>query len=145
MSYPEGPSTQHLRTLVPKTSKGMVVGTRVLKSWVLGPSGLTSGTFGFCLDPPKYVKSWPKTNQNCLQGQYSTYCWSAGEVPKTAPLPQGRAWLMALGCNQVARQRSLEPAKVWSRRGRSSLCQLRLLYKEFSVPSRASIDPQSPF
>ena len=38
--YLEGPSTQHLRTLVPKAINGMVFGTRVLKHWVLGPSGL---------------------------------------------------------------------------------------------------------
>ena len=37
--FPEGPSTQHVRTLVPKTVKGMVSGTGVLKYWVLGPSG----------------------------------------------------------------------------------------------------------
>ena len=36
---PEGPSTQYLRTLVPKAIKGRVFGTRVLKYWVLGPSG----------------------------------------------------------------------------------------------------------
>ena len=36
---PEGPSTQYLRTLVPKTIPLMVFGTRVLKYWVLGPSG----------------------------------------------------------------------------------------------------------
>ena len=38
--YPEGPSTQYLRTLVPKAINGMVFGTRVLNYWVLGPSGL---------------------------------------------------------------------------------------------------------
>ena len=36
---PEGPSTQYLRSLVPKTILLMVFGTRVLKYWVLGPSG----------------------------------------------------------------------------------------------------------
>ena len=41
--YPEGPCTQHLRTLVPNTIKGMVFGTRDLKYWVLGPSGLDTG------------------------------------------------------------------------------------------------------
>ena len=35
----EGPSTQYLRSLVPNTIKGMVFATRVLKYWVLGPSG----------------------------------------------------------------------------------------------------------
>ena len=34
-----GPSSQCLRTLVPKTIQGMVVGTRVLQHWVLGPPG----------------------------------------------------------------------------------------------------------
>ena len=38
-SFPKGPSTQYLRTLVPKANKGMVFGTRVLQYWVLGPSG----------------------------------------------------------------------------------------------------------
>ena len=37
---PEGPSTQYLRTLAPQTIQGMVFGTRVLRYWVLGPSGL---------------------------------------------------------------------------------------------------------
>ena len=35
---PEGPSTQYLRTLVPKTIPFMAFGTRILKHWVLGPS-----------------------------------------------------------------------------------------------------------
>ena len=35
---PEGPSTQSLGSLVPDTIKSMVVGTRNLKYWVLGPS-----------------------------------------------------------------------------------------------------------
>ena len=40
--YPKGPSpsTQYLRTLAPKTPKSMVLGTRDLKYWVLGPSGM---------------------------------------------------------------------------------------------------------
>ena len=38
-SSPEGPSTQCLRTPVPNTIKGVVFGTRVLKYWVLAPSG----------------------------------------------------------------------------------------------------------
>ena len=37
-ALPEGPSTQYLRTLVPKAIKGMVLRTRNLKYWVLGPS-----------------------------------------------------------------------------------------------------------
>ena len=36
---PEGPSTQYLRHLAPNTIKGRVLGTRVLKYLVLGPSG----------------------------------------------------------------------------------------------------------
>ena len=36
----KGPSTQYFRTLAPATIPSMVLGTRVLKSWVLGPSGL---------------------------------------------------------------------------------------------------------
>ena len=39
-SYPEGPSTQNLRSLIPKTIPCMVFGTRVMKYWVLGPSEL---------------------------------------------------------------------------------------------------------
>ena len=39
MFLPEGPSTQYLRTLVPKAIKGMVFGTRVPKNW--GPSGFS--------------------------------------------------------------------------------------------------------
>ena len=34
------PSTQYLRTLVPKAEPLMVCGTRVLEYWVLGLSGL---------------------------------------------------------------------------------------------------------
>ena len=37
--YPEGPSSQDLRCLAPKTILLMAFGTRVLKYWVLGPSG----------------------------------------------------------------------------------------------------------
>ena len=40
--HPVGPTTQYFRTLVPKTIKGMVSRTRVLKCWVLGPSGTRS-------------------------------------------------------------------------------------------------------
>ena len=36
---PEGPSTQYLRSLIPKAIPLMVFGTRVLQYWVLGPSG----------------------------------------------------------------------------------------------------------
>ena len=36
---PKGPSTQSVRTLVPKTIKSLVFETRTLKYWVLGPSG----------------------------------------------------------------------------------------------------------
>ena len=36
---PEGPSTQYLRSLVPKTIYPLTLRTRVLKYWVLGPSG----------------------------------------------------------------------------------------------------------
>ena len=36
---PEGPSTEYLGTLVPKTIPLMIFGTRSLKYWVLGPSG----------------------------------------------------------------------------------------------------------
>ena len=37
---PEGPSTQYLRSLVPNTITGMVFGTRNLKYWRIGSSGL---------------------------------------------------------------------------------------------------------
>ena len=79
--FPEGPSTQYLRTLVLKTIPLMVFGTRDLKYWVLGPSGgiepqkelhcrvglptsyvyLFGGESGqvtkntICLDPPMYL------------------------------------------------------------------------------------------
>ena len=43
---PEGPSTECLRTLVPRNIKGMVFRTRDLKYWELGPSG-----------PPKTIPS----------------------------------------------------------------------------------------
>ena len=39
-NFPEGPSTQYVRTLVPNAIKSMVFGTRSLKYLVLGPSGL---------------------------------------------------------------------------------------------------------
>ena len=38
--YPEGPSTQYLRFLVPKTVKVSGFGTRNLKYGVLGPIGI---------------------------------------------------------------------------------------------------------
>ena len=37
------PSAQHLRALFPKAITGMDFGTRVLKYWVLGPSGYGCG------------------------------------------------------------------------------------------------------
>ena len=37
---PEGPSTQYLRFLVPKTMLLMVFGPKDLRYWVLGPSGI---------------------------------------------------------------------------------------------------------
>ena len=37
---PKGPSTQYLRFPVPKTTHDMALGTRVLKQWVLRPSGV---------------------------------------------------------------------------------------------------------
>ena len=40
---PEGPSTQHLRTLVPNAIKGMVLETRVLKYWILGSVWVVAG------------------------------------------------------------------------------------------------------
>ena len=39
-AYPAGPSTQYLSTLVPNTIKSMDFGTRNLKYWVFGHSGL---------------------------------------------------------------------------------------------------------
>ena len=42
LKFPEGPSTQYLRTLVPNTIPLVDFGTRVLKYWVLGPSGIHS-------------------------------------------------------------------------------------------------------
>ena len=39
MHNPEGESTQYLKTLVLKTMPLMVFGNRILKYWVLGPSG----------------------------------------------------------------------------------------------------------
>ena len=48
-SYPKGPYTAHLRTLVPKTIPGMVFGTRVLKWAVHGPVATDPGFFpDFC-------------------------------------------------------------------------------------------------
>ena len=38
-AFPENPSTQSLRSLVLKTIPQMVFWTRILKYWVLGPSG----------------------------------------------------------------------------------------------------------
>ena len=57
--YPEGPSTQHL--VSPITIPLMVVGTRDLKHWVLGPSGLESKETQDALatqrDPPRRAGS----------------------------------------------------------------------------------------
>ena len=44
LPVPGGLSTQSFRTLVPKTILLMAFGTRVLKYWVLGPSGSQFGT-----------------------------------------------------------------------------------------------------
>ena len=73
--YPEGPSTQYLRTLVPKTIPLMAFGTRVLKYWVLGPSGtLTEGyqkpwfresPFSWALEPDCRIRMFM-----CFLGPY---------------------------------------------------------------------------
>ena len=57
---PKGPSTQYSRTLVPKAMPFMVFGTRVLKYWVLGPSG----TCYFRSKGPKYPKIKYQEAQN---------------------------------------------------------------------------------
>ena len=44
ISGPEGPSTQYLGLVVPKTILLLVFGTRELEYWVLGPSGWVSMT-----------------------------------------------------------------------------------------------------
>ena len=44
LQFLDGPSTQHLRSLGPKTIPLMVFGTRGLKYWVLGPSGVYCAT-----------------------------------------------------------------------------------------------------
>ena len=49
---PKGPRTQYLRTLVPKIIKCMVFGTRDLKYWVLGRSGI-----GIAPDTVKLISS----------------------------------------------------------------------------------------
>ena len=51
----EGPSAEHLRTLVPNTIEGMVFGTRDLK-YLLGPSGKTLRLLGDC---------WLAQGSNC--------------------------------------------------------------------------------
>ena len=50
-THPEGPSTHHLRFLVPKTVLSMVFGTRDLKYWVLGPYADSFGK-ALILRPP---------------------------------------------------------------------------------------------
>ena len=52
--YPEGPSTQCLRTLGPKTIKSMVFETRSLKYWVLGPSRVDI-FIHICMCIPLYI------------------------------------------------------------------------------------------
>ena len=42
LASPEGSSTQYLRSLAPRTIKGIVFGTRVPQYWVLGPFGKLS-------------------------------------------------------------------------------------------------------
>ena len=42
--YPEGTSTQHLRFLVPNTTENIILETRNLKYWALGPSGLPANS-----------------------------------------------------------------------------------------------------
>ena len=41
-TFPEGPSTQYLRSLVQKTIKGMALGTKVHKYWYLYRLGIGS-------------------------------------------------------------------------------------------------------
>ena len=62
LTVPEGPSTQHLRTLVPNTmSLMMAFGTRVLKHWALGPSGS-----GFHTKPRPTIRSWRPSEPRCV-------------------------------------------------------------------------------
>ena len=58
LKNPEGPSTQHLRSLVPKAINSMVFGTRVLKYWVLGPSRESNiSAWSITSSAPSSVKS----------------------------------------------------------------------------------------
>ena len=89
---PEGPSTQHLRTLVPKPINGMASEPRVLKYWVLGPFGSKSSYsllwpvygpispkgpfkgslyFGAGLNPDsmQIAPAWPSASRGRLSGQ----------------------------------------------------------------------------
>ena len=53
MFFPEGPSSQYVRTLVPKTIPLMVFGIRVLICWVPGLSGFGGGLIVYGLKPFK--------------------------------------------------------------------------------------------
>ena len=62
LSSPEDPSTIYLRTLVPNTIKDMVIGTREIKHWVLGPSGLSKL---FPYSRPPDVSTWRLRGPPC--------------------------------------------------------------------------------
>ena len=58
MAFPEGPSTQYLRTPDPRTMSLVVFETRVLKCWVLGPSEFVCFIANVCL----YVRTFTDTS-----------------------------------------------------------------------------------
>ena len=62
---PKGPSTQYLRTLVPKTIPSRVFGTRVLQYWVFGPSGYAMVKIPYVTQQPfsKPIEDHLRTSQ----------------------------------------------------------------------------------
>ena len=89
--FPEGQDTCYLRLLVPKSIKGIVFGTRIIKYSVVGPSGLL-GACKASLDPGcclRYPMLLP-----CVQRLHAT----------TRAFGQVRVWVLFLrACHSVPR------------------------------------------
>ena len=68
--FPESPSTQYLRFLIPETILLMVVGTKDLKYWVLGLSG-----FGFGMELESAT-----AHLEVLVGLHARFCAASSEL-----------------------------------------------------------------
>ena len=94
---PEGRSIQYLRLLVPKTIPSTVFGTRVLKYWVLGPSGKISSRTHKPRPEPRILQLISTAAESCswaflrlLLGGTLATTWTSKRAQKNGPISQNR-------------------------------------------------------